>query len=156
MRPDSASCMKRRITFCPPVRSISTLMPVCFSNSLAICCPAATGVDVYQVTWPSRLAAASSTGSGLNSCAAAVTAHNALANSAAHTLRMIASRGSRLFATIADVDTDEQANEPGAALRDLRQAVSRMREHSDGGCHESISHDRGAAGAGSGSLGACR
>ena len=29
---------------------------------------AATGVDVYQVTLPSRLAATSSTGSGLNSC----------------------------------------------------------------------------------------
>src|SRR5215510_13032963 len=51
----------------PPVRSISTLMPVRFSNSLAMYWPAATGVDVYQVTLPSRLAAASSIGSGLNS-----------------------------------------------------------------------------------------
>ena len=66
-RPESASCRKRRITFCPPVRSISTLMPVFFWNSLAMYWPAATGVDVYQVTEPSFFAAASSIGSGLNS-----------------------------------------------------------------------------------------
>src|ERR1700693_5189842 len=34
-------------------------------------CAALTGVDVYQLTAPSRLAAASSTGSGVNSCAKA-------------------------------------------------------------------------------------
>ena len=41
---------------CPPVRRSSTLMPVRRWNSLAICCAAATGVDVYQVSAPSRLA----------------------------------------------------------------------------------------------------
>src|ERR1700704_3411093 len=98
-RPASASCWKRRITFCPPVRSISTLMPVRFSNSLAIYWPAATGVDVYQVTLPSRLAAASSTGSDLNSCltSCADTAPiQRLAINAAH-IRVMASSQQRYF-----------------------------------------------------------
>jgi hypothetical protein len=96
MRPASASCRKRRITFCPPVRSISTLMPVRFSNSLAIYWPAATGVDVYQVTLPSRLAAASSTGSGLNSCADAMLTQRQ-ATSAAHIRVMASPQAKRLL-----------------------------------------------------------
>ena len=71
-RPASASCWKRRMTSPPPVRSSSTLMPVRRSNSVAMYCAARTGVEVYQVTAPSRLAAASSTGSGVNSCAQAL------------------------------------------------------------------------------------
>jgi hypothetical protein len=79
MRPASASCWKRRITFCPPVRNSSTLMPYFCSKVLAMCWAAATGVDVYQVSAPSRRAAASSTGSGLNSCASAGVAARAAA-----------------------------------------------------------------------------
>jgi hypothetical protein len=53
--------MKRLSTAEPPERNNSTLMPVSFSKRLAMLCAAATGVEVYQRTLPSRLAAAMST-----------------------------------------------------------------------------------------------
>ena len=62
----SISCMKRRSTAEPPERNSSTLIPVSAWNRLAIFWAVPIGVDVYQVTAPSRLAAARSTGSGVN------------------------------------------------------------------------------------------
>ncbi len=61
----SISCRKRRSTAEPPERNSSTLMPVSAWNMLAIFCAVPTGVDVYQVTVPSFLAAAMSTVSGV-------------------------------------------------------------------------------------------
>ena len=88
MRPASASCWKRRITFCPPVRKSSTLMPYFCSKVFAMCWAAATGVEVYQVSAPSRRAAASSTGSDLNSCASAAVLNSAAAAVSAIIVRM--------------------------------------------------------------------
>src|SRR5438477_11551111 len=70
-------------------------------------CAAATGVEVYQVSLPSRLAAASSTGSGLKaapaSCALAgppaVPTQIPAASSAAHATFIASSR--QFFSTIA-------------------------------------------------------
>src|SRR2546423_14019401 len=89
-------------------------MPVGFSNSFAMDWPAATGVDVYQVTLPSRLAAASSTGSGLNSCLtscadAALTQRLAIK---AAQIRVMASSRGKCFSTIADVHRREQDRTP--------------------------------------------
>src|SRR5262249_21156932 len=55
--------MKRRITCEPPERKSSTLMPVSVSNALTILLAVEIGVEVYQTTLPSFLAAAASTGS---------------------------------------------------------------------------------------------
>jgi hypothetical protein len=66
----SISCMKRRSTAEPPERNSSTLIPVSCWNIVAIFCAVSTGVDVYQVTCPSFLAAARSTASGVNPCCA--------------------------------------------------------------------------------------
>src|SRR5262249_26649271 len=76
----------------PPVRSISTLIPVPFSNSFAMCWAAATGVDVYQVTAPSCLAIAASTGSGLKPWAVAAPTDNETASSAVHIVFICPSR----------------------------------------------------------------
>src|SRR5262245_50981099 len=65
--------MNRRSTAEPPERNSSTLIPVSAWNTFAIFWAVLTGVEVYQVTAASRLAAARSTGSGVNAvvCAAA-------------------------------------------------------------------------------------
>jgi hypothetical protein len=47
----------------PPDRNSSTRMPVSLVNRLAIFCAASIGVDVYQTTLPSALAAWTSTAS---------------------------------------------------------------------------------------------
>ena len=55
--------MKRRRMAEPPERNSSTLMPVCASNIWTILFAVSIGVEVYQTTLPSALAAAASTAS---------------------------------------------------------------------------------------------
>ena len=47
----------------PPERNISTLMPVSFWKASMIFCPWSIGVEVYQITFPSALALATSAAS---------------------------------------------------------------------------------------------
>jgi hypothetical protein len=80
--------MKRRSTAEPPERNSSTLIPVSAWNMLAIFWAVLTGVDVYQVTAPSFLAAVMSTGSGVNDWALAAPTNESSATQAMVSVRI--------------------------------------------------------------------
>src|SRR5262245_1769426 len=74
VRPAWLSCRNRRRIADPPERNISTLMPVSASNSLTILLACSIGVEVYQTTVPSFLAAARSTSEARTGSAAGMRA----------------------------------------------------------------------------------
>ena len=70
MRPAAASCWKRRMHLAAAgAQQLDLDAGAALELVGDVLSRPRTGVEVYQVTAPSRLAAASSTGSGVNSCA---------------------------------------------------------------------------------------